>query len=305
MGMDSPGRTCTMAFFHRRVRPLVLPRRLGFDLTLSDPGIALITFNQPERLNGMTQDMKRDLCEVLLQTQMDEAVRVVVFTGSGRAFSAGDDISGRPPGSSGARALVPKVPGGHNDPIGTYEGLRMLSQSVNLAIRNLDKLSIAAINGVAIQTGLSLALSCDFRIASTEARIGSGTLRYGLMPDEGGQFLLVQLIGVGRTMDFLMRNRIVSGDEALALGLVHEVTPPGQLLDRALELARDLANGPQIAMRLLKRAVYTAAESTFAHALDDIATKTAVSDHHPDAREGIRAFQEKRQPRFNQGSPNS
>jgi 2-(1,2-epoxy-1,2-dihydrophenyl)acetyl-CoA isomerase len=272
----------------------------GFDLTLHDPGIALITFNQPERLNGMTQDMKRDLCEVLLQAQMDEAVRVVVFTGSGRAFSAGDDISGRPRDSAGARALVPKVPGGHNNPIGTYEGLRMLSQSLNLAIRNLDKLSIAAINGVAIQTGLSLALSCDFRIASTEARMGSGTLRYGLMPDEGGQFLLVQLMGVGRTMDFLMRNRIVSGEEALALGLVHEVTPPDQLLDRTMELARELANGPQIAMRLLKRAVYTAAETTFAHALDDIATKTAISDHHPDAREGIRAFQEKRAPKFNQ-----
>ena len=277
----------------------------GFDLALHDPGIALITFNQPERLNGMTQDMKRDLCEVLLQAQMDQTVRVVVFTGSGRAFSAGDDISGHPRDSAGARALVPKVPGGHNDPIGTYEGLRMLSQSLNLAIRNLDKLSIAAINGVAIQTGLSLALSCDFRIASTEARMGSGTLRYGLMPDEGGQFLLVQLMGVGRTMDFLMRNRIVSGEEALALGLVHEVTPPGQLLDRTMELARELANGPQVAMRLLKRAVYTAAETTFAHALDDIATKTAVSDHHPDAREGIRAFQEKRAPRFNQGSPNS
>jgi 2-(1,2-epoxy-1,2-dihydrophenyl)acetyl-CoA isomerase len=275
----------------------------GFDLALHDPGIALITFNQPERLNGMTQDMKRDLCEVLLQAQMDEAVRVVVFIGSGRAFSAGDDISGRPRDSAGARALVPKVPGGHNDPIGTYEGLRMLSQSLNLAIRNLDKLSIAAINGVAIQTGLSLALSCDFRIASTEARMGSGTLRYGLMPDEGGQFLLVQLMGVGRTMDFLMRNRIVSGEEALALGLVHEVTPPGQLLDRTMELARELANGPQVAMRLLKRSVYTAAETTFAHALDDIATKTAVSDHHPDAREGIRAFQEKRAPRFNQPAP--
>jgi 2-(1,2-epoxy-1,2-dihydrophenyl)acetyl-CoA isomerase len=270
----------------------------GFELALHDPGIALITFNQPERLNGMTQDMKRDLVEVLLTAQMDEAVRVVVFTGSGRAFSAGDDISGRPRESAGARALVPRVPAGHDSPMGTYEGLRMLSQSLNLAVRNLDKLSISAINGVAIQTGLSLALSCDFRIASTEARLGSGTLRYALMPDEGGQFLLVQLLGVARTMDFLMRNRIVSGEEALALGLVHEVVPPGELLPRALDLARELAAGPQTAMRLLKRSIYTAAETTFAHALDDIATKTAISDHHPDAREGVRAFQEKRAPKF-------
>lgn len=270
----------------------------GFELTLHDPGIALITFNQPERLNGMTQDMKRDLTEILVEAQMDEAVRVVVFTGSGRAFSAGDDISGRPRDSDGARALVPRVPPGHDSPIGTYEGLRMLSQSLNLAVRNLDKLSIAAINGVAIQTGLSLALSCDFRIASTEARLGSATLRYGLMPDEGGQFLLVQLIGLPRTIDFLMRNRIVSGQEAFELGLVHEAVPPEQLLDRAMDLARELASGPQVAMRLLKRSVYNAAEQTFAHALDDIAAKTAVSDHHPDAREGVRAFQEKRTPKF-------
>ena len=202
----------------------------GFDLALHDPGIALITFNQPERLNGMTQDMKRDLCEVLVMSQMDDSVRVVVFTGSGRAFSAGDDISGKPRESAGARALAQRVPAGHDSPMGTYEGLRMLSQSLNLAIRNLDKMTIAAINGVAIQTGLSLALSCDFRIASTDARLGSGTLRYALMPDEGGHFLLIQMMGVPKTMDFLMRNRIVSGQEALDLNLVHEVVPPEELM---------------------------------------------------------------------------
>jgi len=103
---------------------------------------------------------------------------------------------------------------------------------------------------------------------------------------------------VARTMDFLMRNRIVSADEALQLGLVHEVVAPEQLMERSLELARELAAGPQVAMRLLKRSVYNAAEMTFAHALDDIAAKTAVSDHHPDAREGIRAFREKRKPQF-------
>ena len=162
----------------------------GFTAEMPPPGIALITFNQPERLNGMTQGMKRDLVELLLQAQMDDSVRVVVFTGSGRAFSAGDDISGRRPPTDGQRELVPEIHGGHRDAIGTYEGLRGLSQSLNLAVRNLDKISIAAINGVAIQTGLSLALACDFRIASTQARLGSGTLRFGLLPDEGGQFLL-------------------------------------------------------------------------------------------------------------------
>jgi 2-(1,2-epoxy-1,2-dihydrophenyl)acetyl-CoA isomerase len=274
----------------------------GFEVTLHDPGIALITFNQPERLNGMTQPMKRDVIETLLQAQMDDAVRVVVFTGSGRAFSAGDDVSGRRADYGDAQSLTPRIPPGHRDPISTYEGLRNLSQPVNAAVRGLDKLSIAAVNGVAIQTGLSLALACDFRIASREARLGSGTIRFGLLPDEGGQFLLVQLMGVAKTMDFLMRARIVSADEALEMGLVHEVVAPDELLERSLALARELANGPQVAMRLLKRSVYNAAEQTFAHALDDIAAKTAISDHHPDAREGIEAFQQKRTPRFNQST---
>ena len=271
----------------------------GFEVALHDPGIGLITFNQPDRLNGMTQGLKRDLVEILTEAQMDDAVRVIVITGFGKAFSAGDDISGRPLGGDGARALVPDIGRGHTDPIGTYSALRSISQRLNWTVRELDKLTIAAINGFAIQTGMSLALSCDFRIASEDARIGSGTLRFGLMPDEGGQYLLVQLLGVAKAIDFLMRNRIVSAKEALDLGLVNEVVPSDQLLDRALELARELAEGPQVAMRMLKRSIYNAAEMSFAGALDDIAAKTAVTDHHPDAREGIAAFREKRKARFN------
>lgn len=271
----------------------------GFEVALHDPGIALITFNQPDRLNGMTQGLKRDLVEVLTEAQMDDSVRVIVLTGAGKAFSAGDDISGRRLNGTAAKQLVPDIGTGHRDPIGTYSALRAISQRLNWTVRELDKLTIAAINGFAIQTGMSLALSCDFRIASEDARIGSGTLRFGLMPDEGGQFLLVQILGVARAMDFLMRNRIVTGKEAYDLGLVHEVVPSDLLLDRALELARELADGPQVAMRMLKRSIYNAAEMSFAGALDDIAAKTAVTDHHPDAREGMAAFREKRKARFN------
>lgn len=271
----------------------------GFEVTVHDPGIALLTMNEPDRLNGMTQPMKRDMTEILLQCQMDDAVRVVVITGSGRAFSAGDDISGRGRTYADAPELTPRLHAGHRTPIGTYDALRSMSQSLNLAVRNLDKLTVAALNGVAIQTGLSLALACDFRIASTDARLGSGTLRFGLQPDEGGHALVVQIIGVAKAMDFFLRNRVLSGMEAFDLGLVHEVVPATELMDRTMDLARELANGPQVAMRLLKRALYNAAEMPIAHAFDDIAGKTAVSDHHPDAREGVAAFQEKRPPRFN------
>jgi 2-(1,2-epoxy-1,2-dihydrophenyl)acetyl-CoA isomerase len=270
----------------------------GFEIATSGTGVAIVTLNQPERLNGTTQAMKRDLTEALVEMQMDDSVRVVVITGSGRAFCAGDDMTQRPRDWGEAQQLVPELPRGHADPIGTYEGLRTMSQSLNLALRALDKLTIAAINGLAIQTGLTLALACDFRIASAHARLGSATLRFGLLPDEGGHALVVQLIGLAKAMDFFMRKRIVSANEALELGLVHEVVPPEQLLTRAHELAEELAAGPQVAMRMLKRSLYNAAEQPLVHAFDDIAARTAVTDHHPDAREGVTAFREKRAPRF-------
>lgn len=271
----------------------------GFEVALHDPGIAVVTMNEPDRLNGQTGPMKRDLTEFFLGAQMDDAVRVVVVTGSGRAFSAGDDMTGRPRDYEGKERLARSLRWDTESAMGTYAGLRTISQQLNLAVRHLDKLSIAAINGVAIQTGLSLALACDFRIAASSARLGSATLRFALQPDEGGHALVVQLIGLAKAMDFFMRKRILSADEALEYGLVHEVVPDAGLFDRTMELARELADGPQAAMRLLKRSLYNAAEMPMLQAFDDIAAKTAVSDHHPDAREGVRSFLEKRPPRFN------
>ena len=271
----------------------------GFELSMKDPGIAWFQFNTPERLNGMTTVIKRDMIEAVTQAQMDNAVRVLVFTGSGRAFCAGDDLKAYRDAELGGTPLVPDIPPGHDNALGTYNGLRTISQQLNTSVRNLDKLTIAAINGVAIQNGFSLALSCDFRIAAQSARMGSATLRFGLLPDEGGQYLLVQLLGVAKTLEFLLKKEIVTADEALALGLVNEVVPGEDLEARTIELATELANGPQVAMRLLKRSVYNAAELNWSQALDEIAAKTAISDHHPDSREGVSAFVEKREATFN------
>lgn len=272
----------------------------GFRLEMTGRGIALITFDAPERLNASTAPMKRDLMEVMMQIQLDDAARVVVLTGEGRAFMAGDNVGGGYWGDEEAwkAARTAKIGKASHDGIASYSSLRQISQGVNRAIRDLDKVSIAAINGSCIQTGLSLALSCDFRIASRTAKLGSATLRMGYLPDENGHYLLVQHIGVAKTLDFLLRKRIVDGPAALELGLVHEVVEPDALLERALALANEIADGPQVATRLLKRAVYSAADLTFAQAGDDIATKTGISDHHPDAREGVAAFREKRKARF-------
>lgn len=271
----------------------------GFEVSVRDPGIAWIEFNTPERLNGMSTAIKRDLIEVVTQAQMDNQIRVLVFTGQGRAFCAGDDLKAYRNTELGGNPLMAAIPPGHDNALGTYNGLRTISQALNTAIRNLDKITIAAINGVAIQTGLSLALSCDFRIASESARMGSATLRFGLLPDEGGQYLLVQQLGLSRALDFVMRKKIVDAAEAKALGLVNEVVPADQLAATALAWATEFANGPQVAMRLAKRSLYNAAEQSWAHALDDIAAKTAISDHHPDVKEGVGAFHEKRTPTFN------
>src|SRR4051794_3930066 len=166
----------------------------GFEVATEDPGIAVLTMNEPERLNGQTGPMKRDMTEFFFAAQMDDDIRVVVITGSGRAFSAGDDMTGRRRDYSGRDKLARNIPWDGSNPIATYGGLRTISQQLNVAVRHLDKITIAAINGVAIQTGLSLALSCDFRVAAESARLGSATLRFALQPDEGGHALVVQLI---------------------------------------------------------------------------------------------------------------
>jgi 2-(1,2-epoxy-1,2-dihydrophenyl)acetyl-CoA isomerase len=188
----------------------------GFSTALEERGILVVTFDRPETMNASTIGMKRDLVELLTRAQMDDDVRVLVFTGAGRAFWAGDDMKSYAGDAAGA--LMGPIGSGHQTPLGTYDALRAVSQAVNVAVRNLDKLTVAAINGFAIQTGFSFALACDFRIAARSARMGSATLRFGLLPDEGGHWLLVQHLGVGRTVDFLMRKRIVSAAEALELG---------------------------------------------------------------------------------------
>jgi len=269
----------------------------GFEVTGHDPGIELITFNRPERLNGTSSAMKRDLIEVLTQAQMDDSVRVVVFTGTGNGFCAGDTIG--PEYRDDLPVATARLNPGHDHALGTYDGLRTVSQGLNQAVRNLNKMTVAAINGFAIQTGLSLALCCDFRIAARGAKLGSGTLRYGLLPDEGGHYLLVQHLGLARAMDFMFRKRIVTADEAAELGLVNEVVDPDDLQRVAMDLAIELANGPQVAMRLLKRATYNAADLSWNQALDDIAVRTPMADHHPDAAEGGAAFLQKRAPQFN------
>jgi 2-(1,2-epoxy-1,2-dihydrophenyl)acetyl-CoA isomerase len=268
----------------------------GFEVEIRDPGIAVITFTEPARLNAMGSGTRRDVVEVLNIAQLDDAVRVVVFTATGRGFLAGVSNQNRAPGDP---TLVPPIPTHEHVPVDLYGRLRLHAQELPRTVRRLDKFSIAAVNGFAIQLGLSLVLACDFAIASRSAQLGSATLRMGWQPDEGGHWLLVEHLGVKRTLDFLMHKRIVDGEEAARLGLVNECVEDDRLMERTMELATELANGPQVSMRLLKRAVYNAASLTFDQAGDDIASKTAISDFHRDAVEGAPAFFAREPAHFN------
>jgi 2-(1,2-epoxy-1,2-dihydrophenyl)acetyl-CoA isomerase len=273
----------------------------GFDVEVRGPGVAVATFNHPERLNAMSAGCCRDLCEWLVLVQFDDTVRVIVLTGTGRGFVAG--VSNRGAGGAEQPTLVPPIPDAAREPVNLYGRLVHLAQDPARTIRRLDKITIAAVNGYAVQLGLSIALACDFAVAARSARFASATLRMGWQPDEGGHWLLVEHLGVKRALDFVLRQRMVGAEEAAQLGLVSEVVDDDQLVDRALELATELANGPQVAMRLLKKAVYNAAQMTMEQAGDDIASKTAISDYHLDALEGAPAFFDKRPAVFNKWLP--
>jgi len=268
----------------------------GFDVATSGPGITVITFNRPDRLNAMGAGTRRDLVEVLRIAQVDDGVRLVVITGTGRGFVAG--VNNRSAGPEDP-VIAPAIPSHRKSPVDLYSRLRVHAQDVPRVIRSLDKITIAAVNGFAIQLGLSIVLACDFAIAAESARLGSATLRMGWQPDEGGHWLLVEHLGVKRALEFLLRKEIVGAEEARDLGLVNETVPDGQLMPRTMELANELAAGPQVAMRLLKRATYNAAALSFDQAGDDIASKTAISDFHRDAEEGGPAFFERKEIVFN------
>lgn len=269
----------------------------GFDVAVDDQGVAVITLNQPERLNAMTFGMRRDLCEILGLAQLDDGVRVVVIAGTGRGFCAGMFLAGD--GREEEPTLVPGRPPAQHEPVNLQAQLRLFSQELTRSIRRLDKITIAAVNGFAIQIGLSMALACDYVLAARSARLGSATLRMGYQPDEGGHWLLVEHLGVKRALDFVMRSRIVDAEEAYRLGLVSEVVDDDALVERAAELASELAAGPQVAMRLLKQAIYNAAHLQFDQAGNDIALRTAISDFHADAREGAPAWLRHETPEFN------
>ena len=250
--------------------------------------VAKITINRPERMNGYSEPMIKDLLTAIDSARQNDEVRVLIITGTGRAFCAGGDISGAPDTRSRF----------HGHPMGHLLEMREGFHQLVLSLTRFDKPVIAAINGAAVAGGLTLALCCDIRIASDEARLGDTALKFGLLCDEGGAYFFPRVMGLDRALKMTMLSEVYDAKTALELGLVTEVVPHAKLAERADELARRLADGPPLALRTAKRMMYKQLEMTLNNALEDAALNVMITNPSEDVREGTRAFKEKRKPNF-------
>jgi enoyl-CoA hydratase/carnithine racemase len=269
----------------------------GFSVERLDE-VAVVRLSAPERMNALDLRTKRELAEVIFHLNLDGVTRSILITGSERAFSAGDDISGRPFEDPGHGHLTTGVPAYSRQPAHTYRVVRSVTQAMLRAVVECDLPTVAAIDGVAVQSGLTLALACDIRVASRGARLSSGTLRFAMLPDEGGHHLLVQYMGLSRALQFVLMAEFLNAEDAARVGLINECVDAPSAYERGLEIARALAAGPATATRLAKRSLRRAAESTLEQSFDFVALAAAVSDYDADMAEGRTAFREKRSARF-------
>jgi 2-(1,2-epoxy-1,2-dihydrophenyl)acetyl-CoA isomerase len=219
-------------------------------------GIALIQLNRPDKLNAIGSVMRQQLADALKQAERDDSVRVVVITGTGRAFSAGGDISEM---DSGMGTRTPEDLG---------RVLREEYGATFLRIRNMPKPVIAALNGPAIGIGASLALACDMRIATPDAYLMEAFINIGLVMEGGASYLLPRLVGLGVAFEMLFTGKPLPAVDAHRLGLINRIVPADRLEGEVRELADQIASQPQQALAGIKRAVNRALQSTYEEAVE-------------------------------------
>jgi 2-(1,2-epoxy-1,2-dihydrophenyl)acetyl-CoA isomerase len=246
-----------------------------------DGAVQTITLNRPDVLNAFNAAMHTALQDALKEAARDGEVRAVVVTGAGRGFCVGQDLTEfrEAPGDIGDR-------------------LRSTYHPNILAIRELEKPVIAAVNGAAAGAGMSLACACDIRIAADSAVVIPAFVNIGLVPDSGGTFFVARLLGYARAFEWLCSGRRLTAAEAHAWGLVSEVVETDALPTRAAELAAELAALPTRAIGMTKRLLDRAQGSTLEEQLEREAELQAAAVQGEDFREGVQAFLEKREPSF-------
>jgi 2-(1,2-epoxy-1,2-dihydrophenyl)acetyl-CoA isomerase len=262
-------------------------------LSRLDAGVLWLTLNRPERKNSISPELRDELLLALDRARSDDEVRCVVFSGAGDTFCAGVDL-GKSPATKGAAAGEQRPP----DARAIREAMKRGIQRVVRAIWELDKPVIAAVNGVAAGGGAQLALVCDVVVAAERARFVQIFAKRGLAVDCGGGWLLPRLVGMARAKELVFLAEAVTAPEAQRLGLISRVVPDAELHDAARELAERLAAGATRAIGASKMLLNRAFESDLATALDEEATAQAGVSLTEDFREGVRAFVEKRDPKF-------
>ncbi|MFQ5691030.1 MAG: enoyl-CoA hydratase/isomerase family protein [Gemmatimonadota bacterium] len=253
-----------------------------------DGPIGTLTFNRPEKLNAFFGTMREEIADGLVRLGEDEAVRAVIVTGAGRAFCAGADVN----------YLWELL---EADAIEEATKLVEAGRRAVRTVVEMPKPVIAAINGPAAGGGANLALACDLRIASERASIGQTFNRIGLHPDWGGTYFVPRLVGPARAAELFFLADMVDAREAERIGLVNRVVAHERLMPEACELALRLAAKPRPAIRLAKRAIRRSLEGTLEEMLAYEIEAQRECFRSPEAREGVRAFLEKREPDFGGG----
>lgn len=248
-----------------------------------DSGVATVTLNRPNAMNALNMDLKLDLANVIGDLADDSSVRCVVFTGAGRSFSAGGDI--------GEMEL-------NDNPVHSRSRLQVLLRDVFIPLAEMEKPTIAAVNGHAHGAGLSLALACDLILAADDAVMSCAFSKLGLLPDCGALYFLPRRLPISMAKDLIFTGRRFTAKEALEMHLINRVVPAGELLENAQSLGRELASGPTVALGLAKRMLDQSLQSTLHEmsALEALsqAVLYTTSDHLA-ARE---AFSSKSKPTF-------
>ncbi len=247
--------------------------------------VAVITLNRPEVLNAFAGTMREELLATLEAATEDTAVRCVVITGAGRAFCAGGDV-----------ASMVALQDTNTDAV-VKERMLVGGKIIQL-IRQMSKPVIAAVNGVAAGAGMNLALGCDFRLGSDKARFAESFVKIGLVPDWAGFSSLPGLVGTAKAMELMMTGDRIDADEAYRLGLLNHVFPHDSFQEEVRHFARRLAAGPSATLARIKRGVYLGATCSVAATLTYEHDTQAELFLSADAREGMRAFVEKRTPEF-------
>ncbi|MBI3744522.1 MAG: enoyl-CoA hydratase [Chloroflexi bacterium] len=250
-----------------------------------DSGIATLTLNRPDRMNALLEEMQPEFMDAIAKAKADDGVRVLIVTGAGKAFCSGADVSRLDRQMSGGSAhTLKKV----TAPVGYFL----------LPLYDFPKPTIAMVNGPLAGGGISIALACELRVASEQARFMPAWLARGIAPDGGASWLLPRVIGYARAVEVLYTAKPLEAREALALGIYNRVVPADQLAGATRELALAIAAQPPIAVELAKRALQRGKETTLAEALDFETHAQQLCFKTGDFREAITAFREKRSPTF-------